>query len=88
MKEICQLCYDARDYALLNSSIQLLSKKHGQLKAAIQAMAEQSIGWLDEIKEREGMEKWLQLIETLRLVSEGKVRLHATSYVSIRLMFC
>lgn len=87
MKEICQLCYDARDYALLNSSIQLLSKKHGQLKAAIQAMAKQAIGWLDEIKEREGTEKWLQLIETLRLVSEGKVRLHVTLYVSTRLMF-
>ncbi|KAI0080349.1 26S proteasome non-ATPase regulatory subunit 12 [Panus rudis PR-1116 ss-1] len=73
VKEITQLSYDARDYALLNSSIQTLSKKHGQLKAAIQAMVEQAIGWLEEIKKRDGIEKWLELIETLRSVTEGKL---------------
>lgn len=30
--------------------------------------------WLDEIKQRDGVEKWLELIETLRTVTEGKVR--------------
>ncbi|KIP12555.1 hypothetical protein PHLGIDRAFT_97969 [Phlebiopsis gigantea 11061_1 CR5-6] len=73
VKEICQLSYDARNYTLLNANIQTLSKKHGQLKAAIQAMVELAMGWLDEIKEREGTEKWLELIETLRSVSEGKI---------------
>jgi 26S proteasome regulatory subunit N5 len=73
VKETIQLCYDARDYKLLNANIHLLSKKHGQLKAAIQAMVEQAIGWLEEIKQRDGTEKWLELIETLRSVSEGKV---------------
>ena len=73
MKEICQLSYDARDYSLLNANIQTLSKKHGQLKAAIQAMVELAMSWFDEIKQREGTEKWLELIETLRSVSEGKV---------------
>ena len=73
MKEISQLCYTARDYEKLNANIQLLSKKHGQLKAAIQAMVEQAMGWLDEIKQRDGVEKWLELIETLRSVTEGKV---------------
>ncbi|OCH94729.1 hypothetical protein OBBRIDRAFT_722283 [Obba rivulosa] len=73
VKEICQLCYDARDYTLLNSSINLLSKKHGQLKVAIQAMVEQAMGWLEEIRQREGVEKWLELIETLRNVTEGKI---------------
>ncbi len=51
-----------------------LSKKHGQLKAAIQAMVEQAMGWLEDIEKREGTEKWLELIETLRSVTEGKVR--------------
>jgi 26S proteasome regulatory subunit N5 len=63
-----------------------LSKKHGQLKGAIQAMVERAMTWLDEIKQRDGTEKWLELIETLRTVTEGKVRrarsppplLHAT----------
>ncbi|CAL1695167.1 unnamed protein product [Somion occarium] len=73
VKEIIQLCYDARDYALLNSSIHTLSKKHGQLKVAIQTMVELAMGWLEEIKEREGTEKWLQLVESLRTVTEGKL---------------
>ena len=74
VKEITQLCYDARDYKLLNANIQLLSKKHGQLKAAIQAFVELTITWLPEIKSRDGVEKWLEVLETLRTVTEGKVR--------------
>ncbi|KAF9777438.1 hypothetical protein BJ322DRAFT_1102336 [Thelephora terrestris] len=73
VKTICQLTYDARDYALLNSSINTLSKKHGQLKSAVQAMVELTIEWLDEIKQRDGVEKWLELVETLRTITEGKI---------------
>ncbi|TCD60049.1 hypothetical protein EIP91_010843, partial [Steccherinum ochraceum] len=73
VKEISQLAYDARNHELLNGSIQTLSKKHGQLKVAIQELVEQAVGWLDEIKKRDGQEKWLQLIETLRTVTEGKL---------------
>lgn len=54
----------------------MLSKKHGQLKAAIQSMVELAMGWLDELKKREGTEKWLELVETLRTVTEGKVGIH------------
>jgi len=72
-KAVADRCYEARDYDLLNSSVTLLSKKHGQLKGAIQALVEQTMGWLEEIKKREGIEKWLQLVETLRGVTEGKV---------------
>ena len=36
-------------------------------------MVEQAMGWLDDIRTREGDEKWLELIETLRAVTEGKV---------------
>jgi hypothetical protein len=74
VQTIIELEYDARDYAQLNSSINILSKKHGQLKGAIQAMVEQAMSWLDEIKQRDGVEKWLELVETLRTVTEGKVR--------------
>ncbi|TDL28216.1 26S proteasome non-ATPase regulatory subunit 12 [Rickenella mellea] len=72
-KLILDLSYDARDYSLLNSSLSLLSKKHGQLKGAVQAIVEQSMGWLDEIRQRDGVDKWLELIETLRQVTEGKI---------------
>lgn len=67
-------CYEARDYPLLNSTISLLSKKHGQLKAAISAFVEQVIEWLPEIRKKDGEERWLELLETLRTVTEGKVR--------------
>jgi 26S proteasome regulatory subunit N5 len=43
------------------------------LKAAIQAMVELAMSWLDEVKLRDGVEKWLELVETLRTVTEGKV---------------
>jgi 26S proteasome regulatory subunit N5 len=75
-KAILERCYEARNYDLLNSSFTLLNKKHGQLKGVVQALVEQSMGWLEEIKGREGIEKWLQLVETLRGVTEGKVRSH------------
>jgi len=73
VRAIVELEYHARDYAQLNSSISVLSKKHGQLKGAIQAMVELAMSWLDEIKQRDGIEKWLELVETLRTVTEGKL---------------
>lgn len=32
------------------------------------------MGWLDDVKKKDGG-KWLELVETLRSVTEGKVRL-------------
>jgi 26S proteasome regulatory subunit N5 len=73
VKAATQHCYDAKDFVLLNSTISLLSKKHGQLKAAIQSMIELAMGWLASIKTEHGDKKWLELVETLRSVTEGKV---------------
>lgn len=70
---VSQLAYDARDYTQLNANISLLSKKHGQLKSVIQSIVELAMGWLDEIRSNDGLEKWLELVETLRQVTEGKV---------------
>ncbi|KAI6047798.1 26S proteasome non-ATPase regulatory subunit 12 [Pisolithus marmoratus] len=72
-KAALDLCYEARDYAQLNATIHLLSKKHGQLKGVIQAFVEQAVGWLPEIRRREGDQIWLELVETLRAVTEGKI---------------
>ncbi|KAH9898160.1 hypothetical protein C8Q73DRAFT_663927 [Cubamyces lactineus] len=73
VKEASDLCYKGRNFKLLNNSINTLSKKHGQLKAAIQAMVEQAYDWLEDIRKTEGTETWLELIETLRTVTEGKI---------------
>ncbi|KAH9944178.1 PCI-domain-containing protein [Epithele typhae] len=55
VKEASEICYLSHNFELLNSNINTLSKRHGQLKGAIQGM------------------KWLELIETLRNVTEGKI---------------
>ncbi|KAI0639648.1 PCI-domain-containing protein [Trametes polyzona] len=72
-KEASEYCYKARDFKLLNHNISSLSKKHGQLKATIQALVEQAYEWLEEIRKTQGTETWLELIETLRTVTEGKI---------------
>ncbi|KAI5124154.1 hypothetical protein M0805_000964 [Coniferiporia weirii] len=70
---VSDLAYQTRDYTALNASISLLSKKHGQLKGTVQAIVEQAMNWLEDIKKRDGLEKWLELVETLRQVTEGKI---------------
>ncbi|KAF8078811.1 hypothetical protein FPV67DRAFT_1405141 [Lyophyllum atratum] len=73
VKAAVEHAYRAQDFTLLNSTITTLSKKHGQLKAAVQAIVELTMGWLDETKRAHGTEKWLELVETLRGVTEGKI---------------
>ncbi|THH18560.1 hypothetical protein EW146_g2441 [Bondarzewia mesenterica] len=73
VKTIVEIAYAARDYEQLNSAIHVLCKKQGQLKGAIQAMVELAMTWLEEIRQRDGVEKWLQLVETLRSVTDGKL---------------
>ncbi|THH10166.1 hypothetical protein EW145_g1523 [Phellinidium pouzarii] len=70
---ISDLAYQARDYTVLNANVNQLSKKHGQLKGTVQTIVEQAMGWLEEIKSRDGLNKWLELVETLRQVTEGKI---------------
>jgi 26S proteasome regulatory subunit N5 len=53
----------------------LLSKKHGQLRQATQKMVDEAMTYLDKF---EGKRK-LDLIETLREVTEGKVSSAATA---------
>ncbi|KAJ6621119.1 PCI domain-containing protein [Mycena sp. CBHHK59/15] len=72
VKAVVQHCYEARDYDLLNTNVSILSKKHGQLKAAIQAIVELVMGWLDDVKKAAGVEKWLELVQTLRTVTEER----------------
>jgi 26S proteasome regulatory subunit N5 len=55
---------------MLNEQVLLLSKKHGQLKQAITKMVQVVMGFLDDAP---SMEKKMQMIETLRTVTEGKV---------------
>lgn len=67
---ICTISKESGDWSLLNEQVQLLSKKHGQLKQAITKMVQVVMGFLDDTPT---METKLSVIETLRTVTEGKV---------------
>lgn len=56
---------------MLNEQVLVLSKKHGQLKQAITKMVQVVMGFLDDVP---SMDTKLSVIETLRTVTEGKVR--------------
>ena len=57
---------------MLNEQTQLLSKKHGQLKQAITKMVQVVMEFLDDAPNEDAK---MSTIETLRTVTEGKVRI-------------
>lgn len=68
---IVTICKDAGDWSYMNEQVLLLSKKHGQLKQAITKMVQVVMGFLDDAP---NMDVKLTVIETLRTVTEGKVK--------------
>lgn len=68
--KICTLCQEAGNYSTLSDQIQLLSKKHGQLKGAITRMVQASIDMLEMCPTKDIK---LGLIDTLRTVTDGKI---------------
>jgi 26S proteasome regulatory subunit N5 len=54
----------------MNENVQVLSKKHGQLKIAITKMVQLVMKFLPETP---NIETKLSVIDTLRTVTEGKV---------------
>lgn len=67
---IVTICKNSGDWSLLNEQVQLLSKKHGQLKQAITKMVQVVMGFIDDAPSQETE---MSVIETLRTVTEGKV---------------
>jgi 26S proteasome regulatory subunit N5 len=73
--QVVQLCAESNEWDTLNDQVLAFSKKHGQLKAAAQGMVEEcwkllkGKDWKGEGK----IEQRGKLIETLRVVTEGKV---------------
>lgn len=65
-----ELCHSAKGWQTLNETIVLLSKRRAQLKQAVTAMVQQASKYVDEQPDEASK---LQLIETLRTVSEGKM---------------
>lgn len=67
---ICQICFEANNWAALNEHISLLSKRRSQLKQAVAKMVQECCSYVDKTPDKETM---IKLIDTLRQVTEGKI---------------
>lgn len=70
LETIVTLCKESGDWNLMNENVQILSKKHGQLKIAITKMVQLVMKFLPETP---NLETKLAVIDTLRVVTEGKL---------------
>ncbi len=69
---IVQICYEAQNWTSLNEHIVIMSKKRGQLKQAVAKMVQECCKWITEAT-LPTREVELELINTLRTVTEGKI---------------
>lgn len=70
LETIVTICKEQGAWALMNEHVQILSKKHGQLKLAITKMVQMVMNFLNETPDTETK---LSVIDTLRTVTEGKI---------------
>ncbi|KAI5812849.1 PCI domain-containing protein [Pyronema omphalodes] len=73
LETIITLCHEAKEWALMNENILILSKKHGQLKLAITKMVRLAIKYMYEAPGEPTFDVRLSIIEALRTVTEGKI---------------
>jgi 26S proteasome regulatory subunit N5 len=81
---LARLCWEAGNLELLNSELTTMSKKHGQLKEAVVRMVDEAMTFLPELRKkkdageyRSGKDRWLELVKSLRDITEGKVSCHS-----------
>jgi len=67
-----KICFDNKNFELLNENLVLLTKRRGQLKQAVIKMVQEACTYVDKLDSKD--EK-LKLIETLRTVTAGKIYL-------------
>ena len=68
---IVEICLEAKNWAALNEHIVLLSKRRSQFKQAVTKMVQECSTYVDKMPDKETK---IKLIETLRTVTEGKVK--------------
>lgn len=75
LEKIVSTLVSNEDWEYLDELIIVLSKKHGQLKSAIQTLIQQVITSLDELNEdkKKELELKIKLIETIRTVTDKKI---------------
>uniref|UniRef100_A0A7S0WTH9 PCI domain-containing protein n=1 Tax=Chlamydomonas leiostraca TaxID=1034604 RepID=A0A7S0WTH9_9CHLO len=67
---VLEVCYQAKQWKLLEEQIMLLAKRRSQLKQAIQAFVRQAMTYIDQTPDKETK---VSLIKTLETVTEGKI---------------
>ncbi|KAG7194934.1 uncharacterized protein KQ657_004043 [Scheffersomyces spartinae] len=75
LSEIVKCLYENRDWQYLNDSVVSLSKKHGQMKTAIQSFIREVIDKLDQLNDNDPEQlQWKKtIIETIRTVTDKKI---------------
>ncbi|RYG50829.1 hypothetical protein EON67_04565 [archaeon] len=69
--QIVQLCHTTHDLKALNAHLLILSKRRGQLKNVLADIITEAMKYIDELP---AVDDKVELISTLRTISEGKVR--------------
>ncbi|CAM9128460.1 unnamed protein product [Choristocarpus tenellus] len=69
-----RLCRKCEDWAQLNASLTLISKRRGQHSKAVTAMVQEAMGWLEETPDKEHR---VSLLVTLRDMTDGKIFVEA-----------
>jgi len=69
---IVKICFATKNIELLNEHLILLTKRRGQLKQAVTKMVQEACSYVDQIEKKA---EQLELIDTLRTVTSGKIYL-------------
>lgn len=69
-KAVLDVCYEAKDWKLLEEQVVLLAKRRGQLKQVTQNFVRQAMSYLDQAPDKETL---VSMIKTLQSVTEGKI---------------
>lgn len=72
---IVQICYEAKNWNALNEHISSLAKRRSQLKQAVAKMVQECCTYVDQTPDKDTK---IKLIDTLRSVTEGKVKTRVT----------
>lgn len=67
---VVKICFEAKNWPVLNEHIVLLSKRRSQFKEAVTKMVQECCTYVDKTPDKETK---IKLIETLRAVTEGKI---------------
>ncbi|EGG16938.1 26S proteasome non-ATPase regulatory subunit 12 [Cavenderia fasciculata] len=68
--EIIKLCYEQKRFDLINEKLILLSKRRGQFRPTIKAIVQEAMTYVDITSD---MKIKLELIDTLRVITDGKI---------------